>query len=83
LITDELRSYGAAGKSVMRSVEHVTARYANNRAEVSHQPSRQRERQTRGFKSAAQAQRFVSVLSAQSPPCTETQRNQGFEQGDV
>ena len=61
LITDKLRSYGAAHKSVMRSVEHVTARYANNRAEVSHQPSRQRERQMRGFKSAAQAQRFLSV----------------------
>ena len=61
LITDKLGSYGAAHKSVMRSVEHVTARYANNRAEVSHQPSRQRERQMRGFKSAAQAQRFLSV----------------------
>ena len=61
LITDKLKSYGAAHRSVMPSVEHVTARYANNRAEVSHQPSRQRERQMRGFKSAAQAQRFLSV----------------------
>ena len=61
LITDKLRSYGAARRSVMPSVEHVTARYANNRAEVSHQPTRQRERQMRKFKSAAQAQRFLSV----------------------
>ncbi len=45
----------------MPSVEHVTARYANNRAEVSHQPTRQRERQMRRFKSAGQAQRFLVV----------------------
>jgi len=63
LVTDKLRSYGAAQRSVMPSVEHVTARYANNRAEVSHQPTRQRERQMRMFKSAAQAQRFSSVHS--------------------
>ncbi len=61
LITDKLRSYGAAHRSVMPSVEHVTARYANNRAEISHQPTRQRERQMRKFKSVAQAQRFLSV----------------------
>ncbi len=61
LITDKLRSYGAAHRAVMPSVEHVTARYANNRAEVSHQPTRQRERQMRRFKSAGQAQRFLAV----------------------
>ena len=61
LITDKLGSYGVAHRSVMPSVEHLTTRYANNRAEVSHQPTRQRERQMRRFKSAAQAQRFLSV----------------------
>ncbi len=61
LTTDKLRSYGAAHRSVMPTVEHVTKRYANNRAELSHQPTRQRERQMRRFKSAAQAQRFLSV----------------------
>ncbi len=61
LITDKLGSYGAAHRSVMPSVEHVTARYANNLAEASHQPTRQRERQVRKFKSAAHAQRFLSV----------------------
>jgi len=61
LVTDKLKSYGAAHRSVMPSVDHNTARYENNRAEVSHQPTRQRERQMRGFKSAAQAQRFLSV----------------------
>jgi len=61
LVTDKLRSYSAAHRKVMPSVVHDTRRYANNRAEVSHQPTRQRERQMRRFKSAAQAQRFLSV----------------------
>jgi len=61
LVTDKMRSYGAAHRAVMPSVLHETSRYANNRAEVSHQPTRQRERQMRRFKSAAHAQRFLSV----------------------
>ena len=61
LVTDELKSYGAAHRVTMPSVNYITARYENNRAEVSHQPTRQRERQMRRFKSAAQAQRFLSV----------------------
>jgi putative transposase len=61
LITDKLRSYPAACRTVMPSVIHCTDQYANNRAEVSHQPTRQRERQMRGFKSATQLQRFASV----------------------
>jgi putative transposase len=61
LITDKLRSYPAARRTVMPSVVHCTDRYANNRAEVSHQPTRQRERQMRRFKSAAHLQRFASV----------------------
>ena len=61
LITDQLRSYAAAARIVMPSVVRVTDQYANNRAEVSHQPTRQRERQMRRFKSAAQLQRFASV----------------------
>ncbi len=61
LVTDKLRSYGAAHRSTMPSVDHNTERYANNLAEVSHQPTRQRERQMRRFKSVGQAQRFLSV----------------------
>ena len=61
LITEQLRSYAAACRTVMPSVVHVTDQYANNRAEVSHQPTRQRERQMRRFKSAAHVQRFASV----------------------
>ena len=61
LVTDKLRSYSAAHRSVMPSVVHSTEQYENNRAEVSHQPTRQRERQMRRFKSPGQAQRFLSV----------------------
>ena len=61
LVTDKLRSYGAAHRTIMPSVIHDTRQYSNNRAEVSHQPTRQRERQMRRFKSAGQAQRFLSA----------------------
>jgi len=64
LVTDKLRSYAAAAhRAVMPDVTHSTARYENNRAEVSHQPTRQWERQMRRFKSPSQAQRFLSVHS--------------------
>jgi putative transposase len=61
LVTDRLGSYRVAHRTIMPSVPHDTAQYANNRAEVSHQPTRQRERQMRRFKSPAQAQRFLSI----------------------
>ena len=61
LITDKLRSYPAAHRTVMPSVVHCTDRYANNRAEVSHQPKRQRERQMRLFKSPAHLQHLAAV----------------------
>ena len=41
VITDRLRSYAAAHRIVMPSVPHSTRQYENNRAEVSHQPTRQ------------------------------------------
>ena len=61
LVTDKLSSYGATYRAVMPSVAHSTDRYANNRAEVSHQPTRHRERHMRRFTSPGQAQRFLSV----------------------
>ncbi len=61
LVTDKLGSYRVAHREIMPLVTHDTSRYANNRAEVSHQPTRQRERQMRGFKSSDQAQRFLHV----------------------
>ena len=59
LVTDKLGSYRVAHQDLMPSVNHDTARYANNRVEVSHQPTRQRERQMRGFKSPDHAQHFL------------------------
>ena len=61
LITDKLRSYPAACRTVMPSVVHYSDQFANKRAEVSHQATRQRERQMRRFKSAVHLQRFASV----------------------
>lgn len=61
LITDKLRSYPAAHREVFPSVIHRTGQYENNRAEVSHQHTREQERQMRRFKSIAQAQRFLCV----------------------
>ena len=61
LITDKLASYGAAKGEVMPSVEHRKHKGLNNRAENSHQPTRRRERQMKRFKSAGQAQRFLST----------------------
>jgi putative transposase len=61
LVTDKLASYGAARRELISSVPHDQGGRQNNRAEVSHQPTRQRERQMRRFKSPWQAQRFLSA----------------------
>ena len=61
LVIDKLGSYGVAHRELMPVVTHDTSQYANNRAELSHQPTRQRERHMRRFKSADQAQRFLHV----------------------
>ena len=69
IVTDKLRSYGVAHREVMPEAIHVTDRYANNRAEQSHEITRVRERGMRGaafrgFKSPGQAQRFVTAHAA-------------------
>jgi putative transposase len=61
IITDQLKSYGAAKREILPGVEHRQHRYLNNRAENSHQPTRQRERRMQGFKSAGHAQRFLAA----------------------
>ena len=61
IVTDKLRSYESAVRAVLPTVEHRRHRYLNNRAENSHQPTRQRERTMRRFKSAGQAQRFLAA----------------------
>ena len=64
IVTDKLRSYGVAHRELIPGTIHNTSQYANNRAELSHQPTRVRERVMRRFKSAGQAQRFLNVHSA-------------------
>ena len=61
MITDKLASYAVAKRVVMPGVEHRQHKGLNNRAENSHQPTRRRERIMKRFKSAGQAQRFLSV----------------------
>jgi putative transposase len=61
IITDQLKSYAAAKRELLPGVEHRRHRYLNNRAENSHQPTRQRERRMQRFKSPGQAQRFLSA----------------------
>ena len=61
LITDKLRSYGAARRQLRLGSEHRQHKGLNNRAENSHQPTRRRERQMKCFKSARQVQRFLSI----------------------
>jgi putative transposase len=61
MITDKLRSYGAARAKMGFHVEHRQHKALNNRAENSHQPTRRRERIMKRFKSSHQAQRFLSV----------------------
>ena len=61
VVTDKLKSYAAAKRESLPHVEHRQSKYLNNRAEVSHQPTRRRERQMQRFKSARHAQRFLSA----------------------
>ncbi|HEY8598463.1 MAG TPA: IS6 family transposase [Thermomicrobiales bacterium] len=61
VITDKLASYGAAKREVLPSVEHRQHKRLNNRAENSHQPTRERERRMRRFKSPGHAQRFLAA----------------------
>ena len=64
IVTDKLRSYGVAHRELIPDSIHVNDRYANNRAEQSHETTRVRERGMRRFKSMAQAQRFLKVHAA-------------------
>lgn len=64
IVTDKLRSYAVAHRELMPDIIHDSNRYANNRAEQSHEATRVRERGMRKFKSAGQAQRFVTAHAA-------------------
>ncbi len=64
IITDKLRSYGAAKREVAPGLDHWSHKGLNNRAENSHLPFRKRERMMQGFRSRGSLQRFVSIHSA-------------------
>ena len=64
LITDDLRSYGAAAHDLGIDSRHERGRWKNNRAENSRQPTRRRERKMQRFKSVGSAQKFLSSHAA-------------------
>jgi len=64
VVTDKLRSYGAAIAELGLTARHEQGLRANNRAENSHQPVRRRERKMQRFKSSGSAQRFLSLHAA-------------------
>src|SRR5450432_4064507 len=64
LITDDLRSYGAAARDLGIDRRHERGRWKNNRAENSHQPTRRREHKMQRFKSPGSARKFLSTHAA-------------------
>ncbi|MBV9529019.1 MAG: IS6 family transposase [Sphingomonas sp.] len=64
LVTDKLRSYGAALRRLGLTCRHEQGLRLNNRAENSHQAVRRRERKMQLFKSARSAQRFLTIHAA-------------------
>lgn len=69
IVTGKLRSYGVAHRELIPETVHNMEKYANNRAELSHQLTRVRERgmgwsDISGFKSLKQAQRFLNTHAA-------------------
>ncbi len=64
IVTDKLRSYHVAFRSIGLTAEHIDNKRSNNRAENSHQPVRRRERKQQRFKSPGSAQRFLNIQSA-------------------
>lgn len=62
IVTDKLGSYQVACREMLGSVEHRQSKYLNNRAENSHQPTRQRERAMKRFTS----------LGTRSGPCSRS-----------
>ena len=73
VITDKLKSCGAAKREILPGVEHRQSRYLKNRCENSHRPTRQRERRMQGFKSPGHAQRFLSADGPIAQPFRPTQ----------
>ena len=66
IVTDRLRSYGAALRDLGIRERQETSRWANNRAENSHQPFRRRERAMLCFRRMRTLQKFASVHASVS-----------------
>jgi len=64
IVTDKRGSYRVAHRELIPEVIHDMSQYANNRCELSHEPTRVRERGMRKFKSMNQAQRFLGAHAA-------------------
>lgn len=64
IITDKLRSYGAAKRELLPDLDHWSHKGLNNRAKNSHLPFRKRERMMQGHRSLCGLQHFVSIHSA-------------------
>jgi putative transposase len=67
VVTNKLRSYGVTLRDLLPGVAHLQSKYLNNRAKNSHQPTRERERAMKRFKTSKHAQRFLSAFSGISP----------------
>ena len=61
VVTDRLRSYGAAMKEIGNIDRHEVGRHINNRAENSHLPFRRRERAMSRFRRMGSLQKFAST----------------------
>ena len=64
IVTDKLRSYGAAVKEIGNADRQETGRHLNNRAENSHLPIRRRERAMSRFRRMRSLQKFASTHSS-------------------
>ena len=64
LVTDDLRSYGAAARDLGIENRHERGRWKNNRGENSHQPTRRRKHKMQRFKSAGSARNLRSTEAA-------------------
>lgn len=64
IVTDRLRSYGAALKQIGAAEGQETGRWANTRAEISHLPFRRRERAMLRFRRMRSLQKFAAVHAA-------------------
>ena len=64
IVTDRLRSYGAAMKIIGNADKQAVGRWKNNRAENSHLPFRRRERAMLRFRRMRSLQKFVSIQAS-------------------